>query len=607
MSNGTRFLIRRGRTPRDFSQRWIAPWSNPAYVNTNFTPLEAPEAGSLPIGEAGYAIPSSNVIYLATNGSDLQDGLTEGAAKATLSAAITACPEGGTIVVREGIYEQRHSSDLTKSLTIQNYPGEAVWFDGSKERVTASWANNGNGTWTASLFAQFTHVQPNGFSNAIDSSFPMAVWPDMVLIDGVRQQHRPNGTYSYTSPSGSITPLAETPGAGEFTLNYTNNTVTIGTNPSDKVIRLSNLNYWLVIKAPNVTIRGIGIRRYTVELNFFPATIIIATSGTNCTIENVVLEDAGQQALSIRANYSTIRNVSIRRASNLGIHSSNNDNYLYSGLLVEGCNFNRWKDQPSAGGIKWSWSDYGKIENSIIRDNYGTGIWWDVWCVDNVAFNVTMDNNTGPAMEFEICTGLLMVNCRAHHVGSSGYWVLSANGARIWNSTVDRASSFDIRIERDSRQNETGDPFDPRIDVMTADTEICNTILTNNENRAGVWRLYVADISKIHNSADLFSRAAGLVFSSPTAGSVSRMASVEDSTGASATYTTPGLFAAAMPAGKVGTNRVEAFTSTPSQATIDTWASGADEIPADAAALMGVSTGSKFIGPIVPEPTLRGG
>lgn len=90
-------------------------------------------AGAVALGMANYSIPGSNVMYLATNGSDSNAG-TFAAPKATLIGALAAVPSGGTIVVRAGVYAQAAQTEtgaVRKSFTLQNYPDEVVWFDGS--------------------------------------------------------------------------------------------------------------------------------------------------------------------------------------------------------------------------------------------------------------------------------------------------------------------------------------------------------------------------------------------------------------------------------------------------------------------------------------------
>lgn len=546
-------------------------------------------AGALPLGQADYPIPGSNVIYLSTTGSDSNNGLTVGAPKATLQAAVTACPAGGTIVARGGVYEQRYTGDQTKPLTIQAYPGETVWFDGSKQRST--WTNNGNGTWTAQLFAQFDHTTPTGYSGGINAAHPMAVWPDFVIVDGTRLTHRPN---------------TETPTAGQFTLDYTAGTVTIGTDPTGKEVRLPALELFMVVKA-TCTLRGIGIRRYATPINFSAACLNIVSAGAGTVIENVVLEDAGQQPLSVKAANVTVSQVTVRRGANIGIHADSATGYLFDRVLVDTCNFNRWNDQPSAGGIKWSESS-GTIRDTIVRDTYGTAIWWDVACANNVGFNLYLTDNTGPAIEHEISTNLLLVNCRAPRVGTSGFWALSAAGTRIWNCDVGRASAFDLRFEEDSRQAAMEDPQHPYNDGIqnwqTVNTEVCNTVLSNAAGAGGVWRLYFNDIFEAGDASGMIERVGGNVWSSPTAGTASRMAAVENAAGSVQTYTTPAAFAAAMPAGKVGTNTVLA-ANVPTQNQLDALSSTAEPLPADVAALLGLPEGAQVVGPVLPAPIAR--
>ena len=61
----------------------------------------------------------------------------------TVMAAVPKIPSSGagTIVLRGGIYHQSVKVESNRSATIQNYPGEAVWFDGSVP--VTNWAASG--------------------------------------------------------------------------------------------------------------------------------------------------------------------------------------------------------------------------------------------------------------------------------------------------------------------------------------------------------------------------------------------------------------------------------------------------------------------------------
>src|SRR3954469_25683410 len=98
---------------------------------TAATTRPATTAGSAAVGTASYPVPAG-AVFVSPAGADTGTGAAAAPLR-TLTRALALTPAGGTIVMRGGVYHE--SVTVTKTVTIQNYPGEAVWFDGA-ERVT---------------------------------------------------------------------------------------------------------------------------------------------------------------------------------------------------------------------------------------------------------------------------------------------------------------------------------------------------------------------------------------------------------------------------------------------------------------------------------------
>src|SRR5690606_12173635 len=153
------------------------------------------KAGSLPVGEARYGVPDTGqVLFVDPSGSDGAAG-TIGAPKKTLAGALSAASTGAVIVLREGSYHE--SLSVTKAVTIQAYPGEEVWLDGSTQYT--SWS--GSGPYTATLGPNWSPISTTGFPLTTD---PYGNLPEQVWIDGVAQKQIADGA---------------TPSAGQFSVN----------------------------------------------------------------------------------------------------------------------------------------------------------------------------------------------------------------------------------------------------------------------------------------------------------------------------------------------------------------------------------------------------
>src|SRR3954453_18548188 len=96
---------------------------------TGGTARAASTAGSAAVGTASYPVPAG-AVFVSPAGADAGTGAAAAPVR-TLTRALALTPAGGTIVMRGGVYHE--SLTVTKTVTIQNYPGETVWLDGAEE------------------------------------------------------------------------------------------------------------------------------------------------------------------------------------------------------------------------------------------------------------------------------------------------------------------------------------------------------------------------------------------------------------------------------------------------------------------------------------------
>jgi len=87
---------------------------------------DAAEVGTT-VGTAQYPVPAGAVV-VSPSGNDSAAG-TAAAPYRTLTKAASAAAAGATIVLRAGTYHE--SVAVYKRVTIQSWPGETVWLDGS--------------------------------------------------------------------------------------------------------------------------------------------------------------------------------------------------------------------------------------------------------------------------------------------------------------------------------------------------------------------------------------------------------------------------------------------------------------------------------------------
>jgi hypothetical protein len=317
--------------------------------------------GSLPVGQAQYPVPA-NAIFVAPNGDDAASG-TRTSPLRTVSAAIAKAARGTTIVLRAGTYHESVTISPAKGgITIQAYPNERVWFDGSTAvsgwtQVGHTWVHSG---WTAHFdhSTSFTHGDRSG--GFINPAYPMAAWPDQVFIDGV-------GLKQVQS--------AAQVGPGTFFVNYRARTLRIGTNPTGHEVRASDIERAFYVAAHGVTLRGFGVRRYATPLPLMGAVLLY---GGGDIAQNLVVTDNATQGLSFSGAGNLADHVTAADNGMVGIHANTADSFTIQNSLIAHNNVEHFSTSPSAAGVKITRSRRVTIRDSVVKDTIGTkGIWLD--------------------------------------------------------------------------------------------------------------------------------------------------------------------------------------------------------------------------------------
>ncbi len=412
-------------------------------------------AGANPVGSQAYPIPASNVIYLSTTGSDAANGLTVGTPKATLQAAINAVPAGGTIIVREGVY-RAGNIETTKSFTLQNYPGEAVWFDGSVA-FGAAWTQNGS-VWTAPYSLTFDR-------NLGKTADRIAFWTgpasrvvvDQVWLDNTRLYAVADGT---------------TPGPGQFSVNQGTDTLTIGSSPAGKAVRVVDLNY-LFAGSGATTIRGIGIRRYApAQIEYRSSALVI---GAGSLLEQVVIEHTSLDALSMNGNNIVVRRSTFQDCGHTPVQGDNTGLLLFEQNLIRRGNRNAFDPEPTTAGFKITRVFSGvTIKNNHVQDiPNGTGIWFDTAIWRSKVVNNTVIGTSVLGSGFRMKTGIGIEGCDGGFINGVQYYnylinnrvsdcrqggvILSDNGwIKVWNNTLSAAVA--MWVWQDYRENTGANP-----------------------------------------------------------------------------------------------------------------------------------------------------
>jgi parallel beta-helix repeat protein len=419
------------------------------------TPTPAPStapagtAGSLAVGSASYAAPAG-AIYVSPTGNDAAAG-TQAAPVKTIQRGVNLAPAGGTVVVRAGTY--RETVTISRTVTVQNYPKEAVWLDGSSP--VTGWVADGSmwrkDGWTTRFDSSPTYTQGAKDSTAanwgfVNPDYPMAAHPDQVFVDGAPLEQ---------VKSKSLVK------AGTFFLDQATSKLYIGTNPTGKTVEASTIIKAMTVKGANSVVRGIGVRRFSPSV-FHMGSITVEQPGA--TFENVAILDAATTGISILREKVTLNQVTISGSGMLGIHARFADNLKLTKVLSTKNNDERFNIAPVSGGAKLGATRGVLLSDSDFSGNYGHGFWEDVSVYDSVIRRSKFNDNTGTGLVLELSAKVIVGDNELARNKQFGIKVNNTSDVKIWNNTF-VGNSRPVNLVQDTRRNTNkNDPAaDPRI------------------------------------------------------------------------------------------------------------------------------------------------
>lgn len=425
-------------TPTPDATPTSAPTPSPA--PTLPVPSDPPTGvgvGSAKVGSASYPIPSS-AIHVSTSGNDSSPGTASSPVR-TIQRGVSIAPTGGTVVVRGGVY--RETVTISKTLTMQNSPNEAVWLDGSTP--VTGWVADGD-TWRKSgwstrfdsspTYTQGAAESSSAYYQFVNANYPMAAHPDQVFINGAPLQQ---------VKARSLVKQ------GTFFLDEKSSELYIGSNPSGQTVEASTLVKAMNVRAANSTVRGIGIRRYSPSV-FHVASVTIEQPGV--AFENVVVTNAATTGLSVLRENITLNKVTVTDSGMLGIHGRFADNLRLSNVSASRNNTEHFNIAPVSGGMKLGTSRGISIVNSSFSGNFGHGFWEDLSVYNSVIRQSEFNNNAGTGLFLEISGKAIVADNTIAHNQEFGIKVNNTSNVKIWNNTF-VGNSRPLNIVQDNRRN----------------------------------------------------------------------------------------------------------------------------------------------------------
>ena len=405
-----------------------------ATVNASGQPV-----GALPLGTTAYPIPPG-ALFVSTVGDDRAPASRLAPVRSVQHAVDIASP-GSTIVLRAGVYRERVDIPPAKALTLESYPGEVVWFSGS--RAVSNWTPHA-GAWRADGWtARFNHegLDPP----LLIGADPRTGYPDMAFLDG-RPLHQ-------VATRADVVP-------GTFFVDESTSQLFVGSNPLGHMLEASVLSEALNVQAPGSIVRGLGFMHYATSVPDGGAV----RGWQGVLFENDVFTNNAAAGLSLRGA-DTVRRITSTFNGQLGIHGHMASGSVIKDSVTSSNNTDRFNPEAAAGGIKLTASTNVTLRGNVAEDNYGHALWLDEGSDHAiVARNLPRRNERGAGVMFELSSfGIIAGNISTDN--QVGIQAGEASHVQVWNNTL--------------VNNETGiSAYDDARPLRPVDTTIRNNIVS---------------------------------------------------------------------------------------------------------------------------------
>ncbi len=418
------------------------------------------------IADSNYAIPAG-AVFVSSSGNDANAG-TSSSPKKTVSAAVTAAPSGGTVVVRAGTY-RGSIGVVTKRITIQAYPHEKVWMKGST--VTTGFVTSGafwKRSWTSTLCATCYA------STALDPLYPAAGSPEQIFLSGIPLTE-------VTNQSGL--------GAGKFWLDRTTATMWIGSSPTNKTVEITTHRYFVnfASAAAGSALKGVGISHFGSHYNTdLPAMVI--SSAANTSFDRNTFAWSASRGLAVFAAAPTITNNLFVNNGMNGLLANTADGMSFTGNRISASNVEHFAIAAASTAVvaaaKITSTRGAMFSNNIFSDNIATGLWFDISTSLLTIVHNTSVRNASHGFQLELSADVTLADNVSANNARDGIRISGSNRIEVWHNTVVNNGYSQIGVYEDARTNTNATQIAQGITWDTAAVRVKNNVVMAGANSA---------------------------------------------------------------------------------------------------------------------------
>jgi len=476
-------------------------------------------------------------------------------------------------------------------VTIQNYPGEVVWLDGSVPvtgwvKSGAVWVKSG---WTPRFdhTPSYTKGTADGTASGwkfLNPAYPMAAHPDQVFVDGVALQQ--------VDSLSKVT-------TGTFYLDEVTSELSIGSDPTGKQVRASDLAKAISVRYDNVVLRGFGVRRYANSVWHIGA---ITLERPGDVVENMVVNDNATIGIGVTNKDITLSNVTAERNGMLGVTAGKAYNFTMAHSRFIENNDERFNSSPASGGVKIGRSRGLTIKNNSFIRNFSKGLWMDESVYDAKVIGNNIVENTSHGLSFEISSRGVFANNLVLRNKGAGFKINDSDKIELWNNTF-VGNGRAVNLVQDTRRGyQTSTPGhdpqqpnpDPTMSWILGDITLYNNVISNAGGVADCM-VCVEDYSHEFAAQDMRLKYSGNLYNRP-ADAPTRFAIWSTGAGSPSAFLNLTAFRTAT-GQDTGSVLYDGTTVVASDGVVSTSnTAGAVPLPSTTATLVGQPVGTKALG-----------
>lgn len=322
----------------------------------------------------------------------------------SFQAKVDAAPAGTVFIVKVGTHRMQRVTPKAG----QSFIGEAgAILNGAKVLTSPQ----GSGPW---YYTGQTQSDAGVSTTRCATGYSRCDSPHDVFIDGVLQRH--------VESLGAV-------GPGSFFFDFGADRIYIGTNPSGKLVEVSDTRHAFLGSASGVTIRGLVIEKYA---NRAQLGAIAGNTTDGWVVEdNVIRLNHG---VGIRIGHRMrLRNNKVLRNGQMGVGGIGDD-VLVEGNEIAYNNTVGYRAGWEAGGTKFVRTHRLVVRGNFAHHNAGPGLWTDISNYHTLYENNRSEDNRGPGIFHEISFDAVIRNNRVRRNGVGDPHPYKEAGIRVSNS-----------------------------------------------------------------------------------------------------------------------------------------------------------------------------